>query len=252
LRLNLRWYMEIGLSKKLDSPPRVRRVATLSLPWACIACIACNAGVVHAAGGPDPRPTYCVIDLPANPSDYRLRDSTAQYRWSYDDNWKNHTAAAVKLVQAGQFTRNARTDIEWTLFRWPNHLPALEAAIEYDLKGGRPYEFRPVECYFARGRAFAPNDLGVLMAEAVYYWKKGEKDRARTSYEDALAIQPDSADAHYNLGLLDVEMQRFDEALKHAWAAYDAGYPLSGLRNKLIKSGHWRDPPRGAEPATKP
>jgi tetratricopeptide (TPR) repeat protein len=54
------------------------------------------------------------------------------------------------------------------------------------------------------------NWLGILHRET------GELDRARQSYERALAIDPDYALAHYNLGLLlDAHLKRPTDALPH-------------------------------------
>jgi len=227
-------------------------LAVLGAACVCGALLASVPVEAHGDNEGGGQQAPCVVDFPAAPNDYRLRDVNSEHRWHYDDNWRNHSKAAVELVQAGQLTRTARTQIEWTLFRWPNHVPVLQAAIAYDVQGGQSYGFRPVECYFVRARAFAPDDVSVLLAEGVYFWKKGQKDRGRKSFEEALSVQPDSADAHYNLGLLYIEMGRYDDALRHAWAAYAAGYPLSGLRNKLARAGHWRDPPDGTPLTTQP
>src|SRR5262249_10171379 len=114
--------------------------------------------------------------------------------------------------------------------------------IQYDLKGGHEYEFPSTECYFARARKVFPDDANVIVLEGYYFWKKGDRQRARKEYEEALALNPDSADGHYNLGLVCAEMNDFDEAVKHAQIAYAAGYPLPGLRNKLEKAGRWPPP----------
>lgn len=206
-----------------------------------------------AAGVPDAgiedRALPCTFDFPADPRDYRQRDSTEEMRWHYNDNWAGHTGKLVGYLKARDYTRNARAEIEWTLYRWPNHQVALQGAIEYDLHRGRAYEFRPIECYFVRARSFAPDDVAVFLAEGLWRWKKGDKDRALEVYERGLDVAPDSADVHYNLGLLLTEMARYDEALQHAWKAYAAGHPLPGLRNKLAKVGHWEDPPKVVDPA---
>lgn len=228
----------------------LRAMAFVALAWSCGAVETSVAA--SSAGGDGDRPLPCTLDFPADPRDYRLRDSTADMRWNYNDNWNNHTSKLVSYVRAADFTRNARAEIEWTLYRWPNHLVALQAAIEYELKGGRPYEFRPMECYFIRARAFVPNDVNVRLAEGLYFWKKGDRARALQVYEEALQAAPDSADAHYNLGLLLVDLKRYDEAVQHAWAAYGAGFPLPGLRNKLVKAGYWKDPPQATAAPARP
>lgn len=188
----------------------------------------------------------CPMSVAPEPRDYRLRNTdqgSPPYRWAYEDNWRAHSVGAIRGVRAGQFTKAVRYNLDWTLFRWPNHLPVLEALIEYDVRNGPTYGYPMPECYFYRARMFAPDDINVLLAEGVYFWRKGNLPRAIQSYESALTLDPTSADAHYNAGLAYAEAGDYEKALGHAWAAYGQGYPLPGLRRKLSASGHWKDPP---------
>jgi hypothetical protein len=50
--------------------------------------------------------------------------------------------------------------------------------------------------------------------------------------------------AHYNLGLEYLDQRRLDLANIHAQAAYALGYPLPGLKEKLVRAGQWRELPR--------
>jgi tetratricopeptide (TPR) repeat protein len=177
----------------------------------------------------------------ASPVDYRTRDSTAQLRWGIQDVKRNHYDPAVGRMRGGEYSRGVMADLDFLLRHWPNHLPGLEALIQYDLGGGRAYEFAPAYCYFERARAFVPDDPGVLLHEGYYFWKKKNNERAIEAYEAALAVDPKSTDAHYSLGLLYYESGEYDKAVIHARAAYDAGYPLPGLKRKLQQAGHWAE-----------
>ena len=53
---------------------------------------------------------------------------------------------------------------------------------------------------------------------------------------------PGNANLAYNIGLLQVDLKRYDAALEHAHSAYLGGFPLPGLRDKLKRAGAWRDP----------
>ena len=47
----------------------------------------------------------------------------------------------------------------------------------------------------------------------------------------------DSPEIHYFLGLAYLNLKDLDLASEHARRAYDLGYPLPGLRNKLAAAG---------------
>lgn len=175
-------------------------------------------------------------------NDYRLRNSSSWMKWKTEDNWKNHTRPAIERMKAGEYSQRVMADLDFTLVRWPNHTVALRALIDYARAGGKGYEFPAVGCYFQHARRYYPDDIEVLMLEGFYYSQRSNYERAKKSYLDALAINGESADAHYNLGLVYVELADYESALAHAHAAYRAGYPLPGLRNRLKQLGHWREP----------
>jgi tetratricopeptide (TPR) repeat protein len=175
------------------------------------------------------------------PNDYRARDATSQNKWDVADVKRNHLDPAVNSMRAGNYSRGVMADIDFILRYWPNYYPALQALITYDLAGGLSYEFQSTACYISRARNFFPDDPKVMLADAYYAWKKGNKERAGKIYQQVLTVVPDSADAHYNLGLLYFEQGEFEKASQHARAAYAAGYPLDALRQKLQKKGYWQE-----------
>ena len=133
-------------------------------------------------------------------------------------------------------------DIAYTLKAFPNHHLALFTMIRYYVEkvpeGASRMEYDP-PCWFDRARRFVPNDATVVMLEGVYYQKSGEMIKAKRAYEDALAMAPNSPELNYNAGLLYVDLGELDKAANCATVAYDAGYPLPGLRNKLVRKGVW-------------
>jgi tetratricopeptide (TPR) repeat protein len=50
-----------------------------------------------------------------------------------------------------------------------------------------------------------------------------------------------SAEIHYNLGLICIELGDMPAAVEHAQRAYELNYPLPGLREKLRRLGHWQE-----------
>jgi tetratricopeptide (TPR) repeat protein len=133
-------------------------------------------------------------------------------------------------------------DIDYTLRHSPNHHIALQQLAQYVLAGGRPYDFPAPDCFFAWAHGFAPDDAVVLQINGNFAWKRGDLQRAGELYQQALEIDPNSAELHYNLGLYYFAGANYEKALEHAWQAYGKGYPLPGLRRKLEQAGHWRNP----------
>ena len=66
---------------------------------------------------------------------------------------------------------------------------------------------------------------------------------------DAEKKAPDHPNLAYNIGLLQVDLKRYDAALTYAHRAYQAGFPLPGLRDKLKRAGVWREPAAVAAPS---
>jgi tetratricopeptide (TPR) repeat protein len=87
------------------------------------------------------------------------------------------------------------------------------------------------------------------MIYGTFLFKRGERELALKRYQEAVALLPESAEAHYNMGLLQVELKQYDQALQQAHKAYALGYPLQGLKNRLKRVGKWSEP---TAPATVP
>ena len=77
------------------------------------------------------------------------------------------------------------------------------------------------------------------MLYGIYFHKNGDLDEALEKYQKALEIEPGSAEAHYNVGLLHVDRGELESAVGHAQRAYELGYPLHGLKNRLQREGAW-------------
>lgn len=145
-------------------------------------------------------------------------------------------------VQTGRRGQNGTVlgDLHYTLNMVPNHHRALYSLINYHLKHKPIVPFtRSVDCYLQRARTFEPKDGTVHMLEGIYAARLDQLERAELSYQRALEIMPDSAELHYNVGLLYFELGRYAAANEHAVKAYSLGSQLPGLRRKLIRKGAW-------------
>jgi tetratricopeptide (TPR) repeat protein len=87
------------------------------------------------------------------------------------------------------------------------------------------------------------------MIYGTYLFRAGEKAKALKMLEEAEATAEDNANLHYNLGLVYLDAGQYDKALLHAQKAYALGFPLPGLKNKLVAAGKWQDAPAPAAPA---
>lgn len=216
--------------------------------------VALGLSVLAPAWGAAPRPSslaqsvnpaVCTpFDMRTGPiNDYRARAATDWMKFQYEDNWSNHTAAAIERVRQHDFLPHTIADLNFTLRIWPNHVVALQTLMKYYFDGGKFYEYPPIECYFEHAKKYRSDDIAVFVLEGQFYAKLKDFERAEKSFTTALQLDANSADAHYNLGLIEFERKNYDAALEHAQVAYAAGYPLPGLRKKLEGLGKWRDPP---------
>jgi tetratricopeptide (TPR) repeat protein len=204
-----------------------------------IFCIA--ASIVMVASGSLQAANYCgELTNAYGPFDYRKRSE-------HVDNFN--------VVESAHFTPEVENgikgntgliggDLDYTLRAIPNHHRALAALARVALRDkvvklpGTKY---PVECYFERASRFMPDDGAVLAAYGNYMFSTGQPDKALAMYQQAAALEPENATINYNLGLTYFKKKEFEQANKYAKKAYALGFPLPGLKNKLIEAGQWDD-----------
>jgi len=154
---------------------------------------------------------------------------------------RRHFTPKVESLAGGE-SSYLIDDLGYTLSVFPNHHRALLALVRYDRKlGGRlPQTNKPypttVECYMRRALEFRPNDGKTLQILGMYHHLNDRFEEAIKVYREAAKFT-NSAELDYNMGLAYVEIEEFDKAREHARRAYDAGYPLPGLRNRLARNG---------------
>lgn len=166
----------------------------------------------------------------------------------------------LDLVDSGHFQPNVASltkprqgsfaaDLDYTLRAIPNHHRALYTLIRLatEPKPARdPYKWfrdpvHPPECYLQRAIAFSKKDYVPKFLYGLYLHKMGRLKDAEEWYKETLKGLPEYAEAHYNLGLLLLELGRYPEAADQAHAAYRLGYPLQGLSRRLKEAGYPAD-----------
>ena len=133
-------------------------------------------------------------------------------------------------------------DISYTLDHFANHHRALAALARLALreKNSKPTGAKhSVDCYFDRAIRYRPDDARVRAIFGGYLLALGQDAAALAQLEEAARIEPGNATNQYNLGLLYVRQKDYDKARAAAKLAYELGFPLPGLKNKLAAAGQW-------------
>jgi tetratricopeptide (TPR) repeat protein len=153
-----------------------------------------------------------------------------------------HFSPDVEFLRAGQ-SGHIGNDLDYVLRAFPNHHRALRSL---DLLGRKSKTENPggthwsVECYFDRAIRFRKDDAMVRMLYGIYLVSRTRKNEGIAQLRAAETLGASGANFHYNLGLAYFELGQHDAALQHAKKAYDLGFPLPGLRDKLKRAGKWR------------
>jgi tetratricopeptide (TPR) repeat protein len=66
------------------------------------------------------------------------------------------------------------------------------------------------------------------------------REAKETLLRGAEVLERESAEIYYNLGLVSLELGEVDSAADYASRAYELGFPLPGLRNRLQKLGKFQ------------
>ncbi|MDD5271589.1 MAG: hypothetical protein PHU14_02605 [Methylovulum sp.] len=170
-----------------------------------------------------------------------------------------HKAKKLPIVEEYHFTKDVQllikgntstiiNDLNYTVTAFPNHHPALDAIMHYQLiyqndidAKKKPPVSPPVECYFQRAIRFAPKDPLNYLMYASYLRKIKHPQEAEEVYKQAVQKLPDGPDIKYGYGLFLVEAKRYPEALAQARAIYAKGFRKQKLKDLLLKSGHWQN-----------
>tara|TARA_R100000005_G_scaffold87841_1_gene57276 strand:- start:1682 stop:2338 length:657 start_codon:yes stop_codon:yes gene_type:complete len=172
------------------------------------------------------------------PYDYMLRGRYSEQLRTVET---YHFTTEVESLTRGKSTMSPYGDLAYTLRAWPNHHRALNSMSRYQFQVNRKRQGSeiPAECWFQRAIHYSPNDATTMMLYGMYLHRAGKLAMAKSQYKAALAIDSENIEANYNYGLLLVKLKEYSAAKRHAKKAYDAGFPLPGLRNQLAKVGQW-------------
>lgn len=172
------------------------------------------------------------------PLDYRvINPKTLKLIEDYHFNRK------VEMLRGGQ-SSTIGGDLKYTLNAIPNHPRALRTTADYFRRKHSQAALEMgmgINCWFERAVAYRPNDAIVRILYADELRKQGKRDEAQEHLRAAEQYAGDSATAHYNLGLLNLEFKNYERSVEHARRAYALGAPLPGLKDRLAQAGKWND-----------
>lgn len=139
--------------------------------------------------------------------------------------------------------KEADQEAKYSLERTPPGHPiyykmaAIRARVQYEL-GNKASGLAQLRALLEQ----APESPELYAVYATYLFREKEFVEARRILERGLqTVEDPTAEMHYFLGLVLVQLKVWDQAREHAVEAYELGYPLPGLRNKLKAAGHWHE-----------
>lgn len=145
---------------------------------------------------------------------------------------KYHLPKARQQMKNEGTIQWALADVEFVLSWFPNHPQALEMATTIARKKGAP---ESADKYYVRALQMYPSSGMTRLLYALHLHRTRRVDQAIEEYHKAIEMEPDNANAYYNLGLALLSEDRVAEAKKAAEKAYALGYPLPGLRKMLAE-----------------
>lgn len=135
-------------------------------------------------------------------------------------------------------------DLAYTLRVFPNHPRALRSAAEWQRRnrGLLPPDMQyTMDCWFDRAVAYRPDDAQVRIVWAFELIKAKQNTAALEQVTKAEQLAKGNPQIHYNVGLLYFDLKEYDKSLANARIAYEQGFNLPGLKDKLTKAGKWKE-----------
>lgn len=149
-----------------------------------------------------------------------------------------HLEQGVGKMHAGRYSY-AYADFDFILRYFPNHPRGLALFAELcDVKWKNPR--CDTEARLKNAIEINPRAPQTFIVYGMHLQRLNRVPEAIESYKRAAVLNPASAAAHYNLGLIYLEQKQFELANRHAQLAYSIGMPYPGLRDKLTQAGQWK------------
>jgi tetratricopeptide (TPR) repeat protein len=148
----------------------------------------------------------------------------------------NHLGKGIDNLRSGRF-QYAKNEFDFILNLWPNHPQALGLMADTLVKLRQP---ELIDQYYERAYELSPDVAVLYVTHGVTLLRLNRNKEAIERLQRGAALDDNSMNAHYNLGLALVRVKRFEEANRHAQRAYALGHPLPGLREQLQRAKAWK------------
>ena len=184
--------------------------------------------------------------------------------WDFYDQ-KNHRSTGaeaqgkIKIVTGRHLTKNMlrlkrgstavdiKQDLDYTLRAIPNHPKALDLASRFAYQRSISESFKnrqkkltlTAECYFDRAFRLKRDRAEVWVIYGIHNHRFKNYKKAISNYITANELGLNSPEINYYMGLSYFAVADYENAKKQATIAYDGGFPLQGLKNKLKSVDQW-------------
>lgn len=156
-----------------------------------------------------------------------------------------HFTPNVERLVKGESTTVIGSDIAFTLRHFPNHHRALVSMSRLAERektvqvSGSEYS---VDCWFDRALRFARDDTVSRLLFADHLHRTKRPIAAAAQVDHAVTLAGDNPFAHYNAGLIYLDLKKYEQARQQAYRAEELGVKRTGLRDRLRQAGQWREP----------
>ncbi len=155
--------------------------------------------------------------------------------------WLQRARMERDKVRRSFMLNQSITETTYTVLRIPESSPLLPGLYSNLAAANKELGNTDVAIgHLERAIALQPTVPATYVSLGLLYRSLGQLPKAREIFQrgsDATGEQ--SAELHYHFGLLLLQLKDNGPALQHAKLAYARGFPLPGLRNKLMAQGLW-------------
>lgn len=174
----------------------------------------------------------------AGPDDRALVEG-AHFSLEYEAYLKGQKKSSRKMIELPP-----AAGFGYTLWAFPNHPRALAAMEDMGFRyktENLPSSLLRIHCFFQRAVRFAPDDALVRALYGYYYARRGKVAEANAQLEKIESLDEETMSVYVYASFAYFELREYDKSVEAAKHAYQLGYPLPGLRNRLMRAGKWKE-----------